>query len=117
MKRMTIEYDPETDALKGSTGGDYPSTVTEGTWHRHMTLDKFKALQVAVYVMAGGGMIGRMYAEQPADAYTDTRAGRRPYRTDELESARQCMIASCHALGLDPHNVPPMTNFPGCWVF
>lgn len=45
-------------------------------------------LQVVAYVAAGGGLIGRMYAEQPADAYRDTRSGRGPYekRTTSLAS-------------------------------
>jgi len=116
MKRMSIRYDPETDTLNGSTGGESPHTVEGATWHRDMTPAKFQALQVAAYVMAGGGMIGQMYAQQPADAYTDIRAGKRPYRADEVETVRQVLIAGCHALGLNPHDVP-MPALPGCWVF
>jgi len=109
MERMTIKYDPKTDTLNSSTRAG-------ATWHREITIAKFQAMQVAVYVMVGGGLIGRMYAEQPADAYIDTRAGRRPYRLDQIEAVRQCLIASCRALGLDPHHVS-MPDFPGCWVF
>jgi len=116
MKHSTIKYDPETDTLVGSTGGEYPANVTGATWHRDMTPEKFQSLQVAVYVMAGGGLIGRMYAEQPADAYLDVRAGRRPYNEGEIETVRQVLLAGCHTLGLDPHNLR-MPELYGCWVF
>ena len=114
--RRTIQYDPETDTLNGSTGGEEPRILTGITMHRALTLEDFHGLQVAVYVMVGGGLLGALYATQPTDASLDDRAGRRPYHDDEIETVRQVMIAACHALGLDPHRIP-MPRLPGCWVF
>ena len=114
--RLTIKYNPETDRLEGSTDGDEPRQVSVD-WHHRITLEEFRTLQVAMYVMVGGGLLGQMYAESPADAYLDPRAGRRPYREDEIETVRQILLACCHALGLDPQHAPRMPELKGCWVF
>lgn len=74
-------------------------------------------LQVVAYVAAGGGMIGRMYAEQPADAYRDIRAGKAPYRASDLENIRLTLVAMAEAYGLDPHNLPRIPDFHNCGVF
>lgn len=42
-------------------------------------LERLKAQQIAVYVMIGGGFLGRFAAEQPADFYIDSRVGRLHY--------------------------------------
>lgn len=82
----------------------------KGTWD-------IGVLQVVAYVAAGGGLIGRMYAEQPADAYTDARVRRRPYGARDLENIRLTLVAMAEALGLDPHRLPPTPNFHNCGVF
>ena len=73
--------------------------------------------QLALYVMAGGGMIGRMYAQQPADAYRDTRAGRAPYAGRKVERMRLILVALAERAGLDPRNLPAMSDFHGAGVF
>ncbi len=75
------------------------------------------ALQVAAYVAAGGGLIGKMYAERPADAYRDIRAGRAPYGNRALENIRLTLCCMAEARGLDPHNLPSMPQFHNCGVF
>jgi len=74
-------------------------------------------LQVAVYVMAGGGIIGRLAAEQPADFYVDSRVGRRPYPMGALCQAVKVLAALAEVHGLDPHHMPPMPRFHGCGIF
>ena len=74
-------------------------------------------LQVVIYVAVGGGMIGRMYAEQPADAYIDTRVGKCPYTRKQIENMRQCLIAMAEVHGLNPHSMPRMPDFHNCGVF
>lgn len=74
-------------------------------------------LQVVAYVAAGGGMIGHMYAQQPADAYRDTRAGKAPYCSSDLENIRLTLVAMAEEYGLDPHNLPRMPDFHNCGVF
>jgi len=86
-------------------------------WTRKQKLRELENLQVAVYVAAGGGMIGRMYAEQPADAYVDTRAGRRPYPMGTLENMVLVMVVLAKLLKLDPHALPLMPQFHNCGTF
>lgn len=73
--------------------------------------------QVAIYVMVGGGIIGRMFAEQPADAYIDIRVGKRPYKYKEIAAARKILVAMAEKAGLDPHKLPAMPNFGNLGVF
>ena len=86
-------------------------------WDREKMLAELGALQVAVYVAAGGGMIGRMYAEQPADAYVDSRAGGRPYPMKVLDNMVVVLASLAELLGLDPHALPDMPRFHNCGVF
>jgi hypothetical protein len=75
------------------------------------------AHQVAVYVMCGGGMLGRFAAEQPADFYIDTRVGRLPYGSRAIEQAVEVLQVIAEAHGLDPHNMPAMPHFHASGVF
>ena len=74
-------------------------------------------LQVVAYIAAGGGMIGRMYAEQPADAYRDIRAGKGPYNNKDMEKIRLTLVAMAEAYGLNPHHLPCMPDFHNCGIF
>ena len=74
-------------------------------------------LQVVAYVAAGGGLIGRMYAQQPADAYIDSRAARVPYGLKALENIRKTLVAMAEVEGLNPRDLPPMPDFHSCGVF
>jgi len=76
-----------------------------------------RTLQTVAFVAAGGGLIGRMYAEQPAVAYRDSRAGKALYRDQDLENIRVTLVALAEAQDLDPHNLPAMPRFPNCGVF
>ena len=86
-------------------------------WKRKQLMDELRYLQVAVFVAAGGGMIGLMYAEQPLHAYRDTRAGRAPYGSKATENIRQVLIVVAELLKLDPSALPPMPSFHNCGVF
>jgi len=74
-------------------------------------------LQIAVYVMAGGGFLGRFAAEQPADFYIDDRCGRLPYGRKDIAQAVETLKTIAEAQGLDPHHLPAMPDFHGCGVF
>lgn len=74
-------------------------------------------LQVAVYVMVGGGMLGRMAAQQPADFYLDARVSRRPYSTKAILNAVEVLAAMAEEKGLNPHNLPAVPQFHACGVF
>jgi len=79
--------------------------------------DSIQAHQVAVYVMCGGGFLGRFAAEQPADFYIDDRVGRLPYENAEICQAVETLSTIAKENGLDPHNLPPMPNFHNSGVF
>ena len=74
-------------------------------------------LQVAVYVMCGGGMLGRMAAEQPADFYIDSRCGRLPYGVKDIEQAVNVLAVIAEVQGLNPHHLPSMPHFHASGVF
>jgi len=74
-------------------------------------------LQIVAYVAAGGGMLGRSAAEQPADFYIDARSGRLPYGRRRITQIVAVLAAIAEARGLDPHHMPTMPDFHSCGVF
>lgn len=84
-------------------------------------VDEFRRIvgstQVAIYIMTGGGWIGRTYAEQPASAYTDARVGRLNYPAWQIENCRLALVVMSEVAGMDPENLPPMPNLFSMGVF
>lgn len=74
-------------------------------------------LQVAVYVMVGGGMLGRSAAEQPADFYIDGRVGSLPYPKGDIKQAVAVLVAQAEAMGLDPRHLPEVPAFHACGIW
>lgn len=66
---------------------------------------KIQAMQVAVYVMCGGGMIGRFAATKPADFYIDDRVSRRPFGLRKIMKAVQALANAAQEEGLKPHDL------------
>ena len=87
--------------------------VKESQWD----LKSIKPLQIAVFVMCGGGFLGRMAAEQPADFYIDIRCKKLPYPKREIYQAVKTLETLSEALILDPHKLPPMDCFHNCEIF
>jgi hypothetical protein len=79
--------------------------------------ERIPPLQVAVYVMCGGGHLGRFAAEQPADFYIDERCGRLPYRRKEIVQAVAVLASIAQGAGLDPHKMPEIPDFHSCGIF
>jgi len=104
---LPINYERVTESISG----------TYQSLGKKAVVSQMMAMQVAIYVAAGGGMIGRLFAEQPADAYVDDRASRRPYTLKALGNMRIALIAYAAVLGLDPHRMPPMPDFHSAGVF
>ena len=92
---------------------DLKKVVESAEYHK----DKLGNLQIAVYVAVGGGLLGRLTAEQPADFYIDTRAGRPPYPKRAIYQAVKVLAGLAKANGLDPHHMPPMPSFHGAGLF
>ena len=61
--------------------------------------------QVAVYVMCGGGLLGKMASEQPADFYIDGRVGRLPYNRKAITQAVEVLRVHAEKEGFDPRNL------------
>lgn len=74
-------------------------------------------MQVAIYVACGGGLIGRLYAEQPKEAYIGICARKLPYSRKEIENMRQVLVAMAEQRGLDPNNLPKIPKFHSCGIF
>jgi hypothetical protein len=74
-------------------------------------------MQVAIYVMVGGGFLGRSAAEQPADFYLDERLKPGPYKDKEILQAVATLATLATANGLDPHHLPAMPNFHNCGIW
>ena len=85
-----------------------------------LTKEAIERAQVAVYVMVGGGIIGRFAAESPAEFYVDDRATTRypkgRYPKGQVVRAVKYLVALAEASGLDPKNMP-MPRFHNLGVF
>ena len=81
------------------------------------TPETIRALQVAIYVACGGGLLGRLAAEQPADFYVDDRVGHLPYVKKEIMQAVSVLAALAGKVGFNPHNMPKMADFHNCGIW
>ena len=74
-------------------------------------------MQIAVFVMCGGGHLGRFAAEQPAHFYIDDRCGKLPYSKSAIYQAVEVLKVAAEVHGLDPRNMPKMPDFHNMGVF
>lgn len=63
---------------------------------------EIELIQVAVFTMAGGGVLGGFAATQPAQFYIDDRVGKLPYGSRAIENAVKVLATLADAAGLDP---------------
>ena len=80
------------------------------------TEEDLKSLQVEVYAICGGGMLGCFAMTQTADFYIDDRVGGLPYRKRDIYQAVEVLKGVAIKLGKDPHNLP-RAKIVGAWVF
>jgi hypothetical protein len=64
--------------------------------------------QVAIFVLCGGGHLGRWAAENPADFYLADRVGRLPYGLEDIRRAVATLTKIAQTQGLNPHDLPVM---------
>lgn len=83
----------------------------------YATVETLRNLQLVVYTMVGGGMLGRMASEQPKDFYIDGRVGKLPYKKAEIHQAVEVLIEEAEILGMDARNLPRMGMFHACGIF
>ena len=74
-------------------------------------MKRYQLMQVALYVMCGGGFLGRSFAEQPETAYVDRRTGKLPYSAKKIDTARAALVEEAKREGLDPKSLPAMPDF------
>ena len=79
--------------------------------------DTIGNMQIAVYAMVGGGLLGRSAAEQPADFYIDGRVGKLPYTRRHIIGAVERLALIAQANGLNPHDMPSMPRLHNLGVF
>lgn len=79
--------------------------------------DSIPMMQVAVFVMCGGGHLGRFAAEQPEKFYIDDRVTRLPYPKREIYQAVETLKTIAIANGLDHNKMPEMPRFHNMGVF
>lgn len=68
--------------------------------------DAIPLMQAAVFTMAGGGLLGRFAATNPAEFYLDTRVSRRPYSATKILTACANLAQIAKLNGLDPRRLP-----------
>ena len=78
--------------------------ATTESWAR----DLIGVHQVAVYVMCGGGHLGRWAAENPAAFYMNDSVRRLPYSRDEVRRSVATLARIAQAHGFNPHDLPCM---------
>lgn len=79
---------------------------------------RMKTLQTAVYVMCGGGFLGRMAAEQPFDFYIDDRVSRLPYSKRAILQAVSVLAALATGLGIARSaDMPRMMDMHNAGIF
>jgi hypothetical protein len=80
-------------------------------------INSIPAMQVAVFVMCGGGYLGNFAAEQPGKFYIDDRVGKLPYSRKEIYQAVETLISIAIANGLDPNKMPEKPRFHNMGFF
>lgn len=111
-----IKFNREANRMQGKVKSLGDELNVDTDCHIRWTEADLQSAQVAVYVMIGGGMLGAFAMRQPASFYIDTRVGKLPYSRKDIMQVIECIIAACHVLGKDAHNLPE-PSLPGCWVF
>lgn len=74
-----------------------------------------KNLQIAVYVMCGGGLLGISAAENPKDFYIDDRVRKLPFPKRQIKQAVK--VLGIYAEVLDWKEMPKCGNFHNCGIF
>ena len=79
------------------------------------TMQDINDLQIRIYTMIGGGMLGEFAMTQPADFYIDLRVGRLPYPNRRIYHAVEILHGLALYLGLDASHLKK-PEFRGWWI-
>lgn len=78
--------------------------------------DDIPTIQIMLYVMCGGGMLGKFAITNPANFYIDTRVGKLPYKKKDIIQTVHILSAIAEFFGANPCRLPE-PNIPSCWIF
>ena len=99
------------DAVKANLEAE----LQEGLGEKRL-LEAMQQLQLVVYTMVGGGMLGNSAATQPTHFYVDSRCSKRPYAVSKIKQATDVLAIYAKVLGLqEPLNFK--ASFHNCGVF
>ena len=79
--------------------------------------ETIKSMQTAIFIMCGGGHLGKFAAEQPAKFYIDDRVSRLPYPKKAIYQAVETLATIARANNLDPEHLPEMPRFHNMGIF
>ena len=113
---MALKYNPKSGHLKGTIRIGNERSVEIDNDLTDFTEEDLKSLQIEVWVMCGGGLLGEFGATRPTDFYIDDRVGRLPYPKRDIYQTVEVLKAGAFKLGKDPHNLP-RPHICGAWVF
>jgi hypothetical protein len=112
-----LEYDRVKGVIRGTIksplSGRAVKVEDDLKW---ATEEDLKNLQIEVYVMCGGGLLGDFATTQPADFYIDVRVGKLPYPKRDVIQAVKVLEAMAIKLGKNPHDLP-RPNIVSAWIF
>ena len=113
-----IKYNYETKKIEGKVKGIDGSHLIDidFKFYNKPTMKELEHLQVMVYTMCGGGMLGDFAMRQPDDFYIDDRVGRLPYPQKDIFNVIEMIKAVCDYLKKNPRKLST-PDFYGCWVF
>jgi hypothetical protein len=80
-------------------------------------VETIPTMQTAVYVMCGGGFLGKFAAEQPGQFYIDSRVGKLPFPKKEIIQAVKTLATLATAHGLNAKHLPEMPRFHNMGIF
>ena len=82
----------------------------------HVLQSNMRDLQIVVYVMVGGGLLGHSAATQPSGFYVDSRCKRRPYKLRDIKQSVQVLAVYAEVLNLK-QPLHYRSGFHNCGVF
>lgn len=80
-------------------------------------VQELKNLQIAIYVMCGGGLLGKLAVEDPWNFYLDDRTAKLPYKRAEILQSIEVLKVYAKVLEEDINTMPPVSQFHSCGIF
>ena len=111
-KTSELTYFPDEHIIKNGLGETELNFANyfEGRERKDL-LAELSRVQIALYIMCGGGFIGDFAVRQPDEFYVDDR-GKTPYSVPDILKALVFYSAFLKELGIDKNDIPRMPFVP-----